>query len=111
VILFHPQRADADIFFSNPFSYANRRRLCEHAYQKTRQDLLVRYDELAPKFARHGVTIKRDVAADPQLTLVRPAALEYEAWIGSQVAAATHRLGSTLDNLERRLRVAGAPRS
>lgn len=39
VVLFEPKREDTLMFFSNPFSYSNRRRVCEHAYQSTRQDL------------------------------------------------------------------------
>ena len=33
IVLFEP-KADADMFFTNLFSYSSRRRLCEHAYQK-----------------------------------------------------------------------------
>ena len=35
--------------------------VCEHAYEATRRDLLARYDELAPIFAQHGITLRRDV--------------------------------------------------
>jgi NTE family protein len=56
VILFEPSRDDADMFFTNIFSYADRKRLSEQAYRKTREELLRRHDELAPKLARHGVT-------------------------------------------------------
>jgi NTE family protein len=56
VILFEPSRDDADMFFTNMFSYADRKRLSEQAYRKTREELLRRHDELAPKLARHGVT-------------------------------------------------------
>jgi hypothetical protein len=56
VILFEPGRDDADMFFTNMFSYADRKRLSEQAYRKTREELLRRHDELAPKLARHGVS-------------------------------------------------------
>jgi NTE family protein len=49
VILFEPSRDDADMFFTNIFSYADRKRLSEQAYRKTREELLRRHDELAPK--------------------------------------------------------------
>ena len=61
VILFEPGRDDADMFFTNIFSYADRKRLSEQAYRKTREELLRRHDELAPKLARHGVSINLDV--------------------------------------------------
>jgi len=72
VVLFEPSRDDADMFFTNVFSYADRQRLCEHAYRKTRAELRRRYDELAPIFARHGVTIDLAVLNDKRRTLLRP---------------------------------------
>lgn len=72
VVLFEPSRDDADMFFTNVFSYADRQRLCEHAYRKTRAELRRRHDELAPIFARHGVTIDLAVLDDKQRTLLRP---------------------------------------
>ena len=45
IVLFEPNRADADMFFTNLFSYSSRRRLCEHAYQKTREELWKRRHE------------------------------------------------------------------
>jgi NTE family protein len=61
VVLIQPRRDDYKMFFTNIFGLAERRDVCEHAYQATRQTLLARYDELAPVFARHGVTLRRDV--------------------------------------------------
>lgn len=60
VVLFEPSRDDADMFFANVFSYSSRKRLCEHAYQRTRQDLYRRRHELRPILARHGIQL--DVA-------------------------------------------------
>jgi len=70
LVMFEPTRADADLFFTNIFSYSSRRRLCEHAYQKTRADLLSRSEQLTPVFARHGITLRMDVLRDPTRTLV-----------------------------------------
>ncbi len=64
IVLFEPDRDDARIFFANLFSYSNRRRICEHAYQTTRRDLLTHYDELSPLFARHGVELRLEVLED-----------------------------------------------
>jgi NTE family protein len=61
VVLLEPQRDDYKMFFTNIFGFSERRAVCEHAYQKTRASLLARYDELAPIFERHGVTLRRDV--------------------------------------------------
>ena len=38
VVLFEPDREDADMFFASIFSYAQRKRLCAAAYQKTRRE-------------------------------------------------------------------------
>src|SRR5688572_19744019 len=35
VVLFQPEPDDAEIFFTNVFSYASRQRVCEHAYSRT----------------------------------------------------------------------------
>jgi NTE family protein len=58
VVLFEPNSDDAEMFFTNMFSYASRRRLCEHAYQKTRIELYRRRHELGPILARHGIRIR-----------------------------------------------------
>lgn len=70
LILFEPNRADSDLFFTNIFSYASRRRLCEHAYQRTRADLLARSEALGPVFARHGIKLRLDVLCDKSRSLV-----------------------------------------
>jgi predicted acylesterase/phospholipase RssA len=61
VVLVQPRRDDYLMFFTNIFGLSERRAVCEYAYEATRRDLLARYDELAPIFARHGVTLRRDV--------------------------------------------------
>ena len=70
VVLFEPNRADAEMFFTNMFSYSNRRRLSEHAYQKTRAELWVRRHELAPLLARHGISLDLRVLRDKKKTLL-----------------------------------------
>jgi NTE family protein len=61
VVLFEPHPDDYLMFFTNIFSFSERRAVCEHAYHAVRRDLLARYDELAPLFARHGLTLRRDI--------------------------------------------------
>jgi predicted acylesterase/phospholipase RssA len=100
IVLFQPNRADADMFFTNLFSYASRRRLCEHAYQKTRQELWLRRHELAPKLARHGIEIDVAVLRDPRLTLVR-SLRRRRTGLQAASTAAVRELAHTLDDLER----------
>lgn len=101
VILFEPNRDDSKMFFTNVFSFAGRRWVCEHAYQTTRQDLLARRAELEPIFARHGVRMRMDVLADP--------ARHYYSSLSNQrgLDAPTHQrskltqqLSASLDRLE-----------
>ena len=103
VILFEPDRDDADMFFTNVFSYADRKRISAQAYRKTREELLRRYDELAPKLARHGVSINRAVLADPHRSLVRRMAQLKRRRAGAMGLAAL-RLSDTLDELARALK-------
>ncbi len=98
VILFEPSPDDADMFFTNMFSYADRKRLSEQAYQKTREELLRRYDELAPKLARHGVSINRAVLTDPHRTLARRMARLKRSRARAMGLTAL-RLSDTLDEL------------
>ena len=65
VVLFEPDREDADMFFASIFSYSQRKRLCAAAYDKTRQNIIARMDTLAPLLARHGITIRHERLNDP----------------------------------------------
>jgi NTE family protein len=69
VVLFEPESNDGEIFFTNLFSYATRKKVCEHAYQRTRIDLLKRRFELAPVLAKYGITLNLDVLKDEKRTL------------------------------------------
>jgi hypothetical protein len=61
VVLVEPKRDDYLMFFTNIFGFAERQAVCAHAYEATRRTLLERYDELAPIFAKHGITLRRDI--------------------------------------------------
>ncbi len=63
VVLFQPEADDTEIFFTRIFSYASRARVCEHAYERTRRDLVRRRAELEPIFARHGIRMRHTVLA------------------------------------------------
>jgi predicted acylesterase/phospholipase RssA len=101
IVLFQPNRSDADMFFTNLFSYSSRHRLCEHAYQKMRRELWERRHELAPRLARHGVTIDAAVLRDEKRTLVRGLRRRREYRIDSQASQTARRLAATLDDLQR----------
>jgi len=64
VLLFEPDRGDEEMFFQNVFRYADRKRLAEHAYQRTRRDLLKHAGGLEKILARHSIRLRRDVLED-----------------------------------------------
>jgi NTE family protein len=64
VLLFEPDRSDDELFFKNVFRYADRKRLAEHAYQRTRRDLLANADGLRRILDRHGLRLRVDVLED-----------------------------------------------
>lgn len=64
ILLFEPNQGDADMFFTNIFSFTHRWRVCQHAYQTTRMDLLTRQDRLEPLLARYGITLRTDILTD-----------------------------------------------
>jgi predicted acylesterase/phospholipase RssA len=64
LVLFEPKSDDYRMFFTNIFSFSSRKAVCEYAYAATRRELLLRFDELAPIFARHGLRLREDVLLD-----------------------------------------------
>ena len=99
VVLFEPNSDDAEMFFTNMFSYASRRRLCEHAYQKTRTELYRRRHELGPILARHGIRIRIEVLKEKRSLAHHD--VDGHAEKGDTLLATGHRLGDALDELER----------
>ncbi len=95
LVLLEPDRADEEVFFTNIFSYASRRALCEHAYQATRRDLLARKDALAPVLESRGMSLNMDHLLDKNRTL--------DISIGagkSSHASLARNLTSVLDDLD-----------
>jgi sirohydrochlorin ferrochelatase len=58
------------MFFTNAFSFANRRRVCQLGYRNTLQDLRKRADALRPVLAAHGVHLRDDILADQHRTIL-----------------------------------------
>ena len=105
VVLFEPKRNDADMFFTNIFSYSSRKRVCEHAYQKTRAELWQRRHALGPVLGRHGVRLDLDRVRDPGLSLVRSEA-EPKPRGGTSAMRVTASLTDCLDDLDRWVKIA-----
>jgi predicted acylesterase/phospholipase RssA len=105
VILFEPDREDAQMFFANIFSYRQRKRLCALAFTKTRRNLLGRADQLAPMFARHGIRLRVDRLNDTHRHVsdaVRdPRPIRFGRSSALRVRDAARDLDRTLAELER----------
>ena len=65
-LLLEPDRTDERLFFADVFRYTGRNLLVEHAYQRTRRDLLRQADELSARLRRHGLTLNRQRLRDRQ---------------------------------------------
>jgi NTE family protein len=100
IILVEPSTEDADMFFTNLFSYNSRRRMCENAYQNTRMMLWQRRKEIGPMLEQNGLRLKLSVLRDSSLTLVKKPVTDKEDRFGLQ------RLTDTLNSLERHLKIA-----
>jgi len=98
IVLFEPDQRDPEMFLANTFSISQRRRLAEHAYQRTREMLRSRRTVLRRQLGRHGVTLNDAVLDDPERRLVskrRPPRL--------RIARAVKRLEEVLNDLEQAL--------
>jgi NTE family protein len=105
VVLFEPAQDDAVIFFANMFSYADRRRLADHAYRHTLAELRRRADELEPVLRRHGIELDRAALADLNKGLPTTPRQTGAPW--DSVAPVERTLG----RLEKALRSQGRRRS
>ena len=95
LLLVEPNRGDDEIFFTNIFSFSSRVALCDHAYRRTRLDLLSRADELDATLSRHGMKLDRDVLALRDRSLQDSLNAE---WSGHSEVG--RRLARALDDLD-----------
>ena len=70
IVLIEPDHRDPELYLANTFSYRQRRKLAEHAYQTTRAMLRSRQTTLSAQLARHGVGLRLDVLNDLRRKLV-----------------------------------------
>ncbi len=103
VVLVKPRRDDYLMFFTNIFGFSERRAVCEYAYEATRRDLLERYDELAPLFARHGITLRRDVLEEKRNLWEQVELDRQKSQLAHSPDVTVRKLNDALDRLERLL--------
>jgi NTE family protein len=100
-LLLEPDRHDERLFFANVFRYAERLSLADHAYRRTRRDLLAQADVIAPLLERRGLRLNIKVLRDRNRSL--PAARKTSPGL-RQTA---RRLDLALERIERMLRAPG----
>ena len=100
IVLFEPGTDDPEMFFTNLFSYASRKRVCEHAYQRTRSDLLKRRFELEPELAKFGITLNIDTLKDATRTLDSRVFKERQPSRGQRLQDTTVDLADAIAGLE-----------
>ena len=103
IVLLEPDHRDPALFVANTFGYGQRRRLAEHAYQRTRADLRSRRGVLGTTLARHGLALDGAGLDDPKRTLLK----HRRAPRGTRAAQALRRLDEVLDDLQRSLAARG----
>lgn len=96
IILVEPDNDDEMLFNTNLFSYSERDKLCEYAYQQTRKQIQKKFDDIQSILKRHSFSIneKNLYAKDRTLTDF----LKQEKLGSSKVK---QRLDETLNKLER----------
>lgn len=71
VVLFEPHPGDSKMFFTNIFSFADRRHVCQHAYETTWHDLMARRKKLEPILARNNIRLRTEAYAAGQRRMDR----------------------------------------
>ena len=97
-IVFEPNADNRELFYTNIFSFAARRRISQLAYRNTLADLRKRRAELEPVLARHGIRLRADVIAD------RPRSIIAHLPPQPRATETTAILDRALDEIEHRLR-------
>jgi hypothetical protein len=109
LLIIEPADDDTDMFFTNVFSFAHRKRLAENAYQSTINDLRKHRKSLGPLLKRHGLSLRDEVLDEPGRTLL--SGLERKPARRSQATSQLHRALDDLDRaLERERKAAKAPK-
>jgi hypothetical protein len=69
-MVFEPNAHDGELFHTNAFSFAARRRVCQLAWRNTIDDLRRRADDLRPVLAANGIRLRDEVLDDDDRTLL-----------------------------------------
>lgn len=104
VVLVEPDLSDHRMFFSNIFSFNNRRDVCEHAYASTLRHLRDHAGEVGAKLEKHGLRLRHEVLNDPRRVLFAEAefdAAPTSAGVVGEIRSVLDRLGDVLERIEK----------
>jgi predicted acylesterase/phospholipase RssA len=104
VVLVEPDLSDHRMFFSNIFSFNNRRDVCEHAYASTLRHLRDHAGEVGDKLEKHGLRLRHEVLNDPRRVLFPEAefdAAPTSAGVVGEIRNVLDRLGDVLERIEK----------
>lgn len=97
VLVFEPRRDDYSMFFSNVFSFANRKAICEHAYHSTRRQLWRNRSRIGPLLERHGIRLRLEVLEESGRDLWLHVGMPTRRW--NAPLPVVRRLADTLEQL------------
>ena len=103
-LILEPDHDDAEVFFTNAFSYSSRRRVSEHAYRATLLDLGRQREVLRPMLGRLGLRLRDELLDAPGASLMEGVRREYRPHTGT-----TARLARALDDVEELLEERATP--
>lgn len=99
IMLIEPNANDERIFFTNIFSYSDRRQLCDHAYQATRAELRLQAEQLNELLLPYHLALNMDILTDETRSLKQSLSVG-----GRQHATVSKSLHKALDRLRHTLR-------
>jgi NTE family protein len=94
-ILLQPDRHDEQLFFTNVFRYSGRHQVADHAYQRTRRDLLAQADGMSAVLEAHGLHLNERILRARRRNFSTAARERAE-----RVRRTAQRLDRALDRLE-----------
>jgi NTE family protein len=104
-LILEPDHDDAEVFFTNAFSYSSRQRVCEHAYRATLRDLARHREVLRPMLTRLGLRLREELLDQPKPSLMAGVRRSYRPHTDT-----TARLARALDEVEELIEARHPPR-
>lgn len=99
LIVIEPKPTDSRMFYTNIFSFTDRKKICEYAYQTTRKNLLERADSIQAKLNKYGIILRKDILEDDTRMLYQPEDEQHIPTSGSDAVSKVDNVLKKLDKL------------